>query len=501
MSHVVETRAGRVKGEPIHETGRDVVVFRGIPFAAAPAGARRWKAPRPPEPWTGVRDALAFGPEAPQLPSPLPFDQVERPQAEDCLSLNVWTSGCDGARRPVMVWIHGGGFQTGGSGRPLYDGAALAAHGDVVLVSLNYRLGALGLVSHPALADREVGVEANWALLDQIAALEWVRDHAEAFGGDPANVTVFGESAGGASVALLLCAPRARGLFRRAMIQSASPLPISRAQGLEATDALLDASGCAELGPIALRGLSVEQLLESQPRWAEVAARGRTAVRPIVDGEVLPHGPAGALAAGATRDVELVVGSNADEWKLFGYLDPHRGDLDAARLQKRVRGLVGERATPLIDTYRDARGARGADADPWSLWCAIQTDLLIRAPALAFLEQHVAGGGRGYAYEFTWPSPVPGLGACHGLELPFCFGTLDTAAGMHGFAGKGPEATRLADTMRDAWLAFARGETADWPAYDAARRRTRCFGRECGVVDAPGEDERASWPDPLADPG
>ena len=153
----------------------------------------------------------------------------------------------------------------------------------------------------------------------------------------------------------------------------------------------------------------------------------------------------------------------------------------------------------MIDAYRDARAARGHDTDPWSLWCAIETDRLIRAPALAFLEQHVARGGRGHAYEFSWPSPIADLGACHGLELPFCFGTLDSAPGMHAFAGKGPEATRLAETMRDAWIAFARGDTAQWPAYDAAARRTRIFGRECGEQDAPEEAERTCWPDPLAD--
>jgi para-nitrobenzyl esterase len=477
VSTLVETQAGKLMGETCSGPGRDLVRFRGIPYAAPPVGNRRFRPPAAPEPWPGVRTASSFGPDAPQPPSPIALlDEGGAEQSEDCLTLNVWTPALDGARRPVMVWIHGGGFTNGSANRALYDGSALAAHGDVVVVTLNYRLGLLGLLTHPSLADEATGMLGGWGVLDQIAALGWVREHIERFGGDPERVTLFGESAGGASVAALTTTPLARGLFCRAMVQSASPLPATLEQSIEAAEGL-----CAELGLPAddverLRGVDVARLLEATPRWREIQSRGRTAPRPARDGQLLPLWPDEAIAAGLTRGVELVVGSTRDEYKLFAIADPQRGSLDEAGLLRRVTRQTGDdeaRSRHVIETYRSARVERGESTTPWELWCAIATDSLIRVPALRYLEQHTASGEVGYAYVVTWESPNRTLGACHAIELPFCFGTLNTAPGMHAFCGKGPEADRLMECMCGSWLAFAQGRgpgtaaIGAWPAYTA----------------------------------
>ena len=493
MSCVAETASGRVEGRV--EDGLEV--FRGIPYAAPPLGALRFAAPRCPKPWSGTRAAHAFGPDAPQPETPLGFDRSDNREDEDCLTLNVWTPAADAARRPVMVWIHGGGFSTGGANRAMYEGAALAREGDLVFVSINYRLGVLGLLTHPALRDEASGVDGNWALLDQRAALEWVRDNIAAFGGDPEAVTLFGESAGGASTALQCVAPGSKGLFARAIVQSASPEPISREQSLEASEAFFRAAG-VEGDDIAqgLRALSVEAVLEAHLAWADVAARGRTAPRPCLDGVFLTEWPNDAAAAGATADIDLIVGSNRDEAKIFLFMDPRRGELEEDDLLRRVtEQFDGDAALArrVVDAIRAARSARGEVHDAWEIFCALFTDRMIRVPSLRFLEAHSAAGGRGRSYLFDWESQVAALGACHGLEIPFCLGTLG-AAGMASFAGSGERAERLMETMRSQWIAFARADAAalsTWPPFDAKRRASMVFGPESGAEDAPREAERA----------
>lgn len=491
---VVETRFGRIEGSSSDGTE----AFLGVPYARAATGSLRMRPPSPPRPWSGVRDTTSFGPDAPQAPSPL--EQIlgaePRPQSEDCLSLNVWTPATDGRRRPVMVWIHGGGFATGGSARPLFQGARMARRGDVIVVSINYRLGVLGLLSHPDLRDPETGAVGNWCLLDQIAALRWVREHAERFGGDPEQVTIFGESAGGASVALLCCSPLARGLFRRAVVQSASPLPGTREQGFEAAELVIHALG----GPAQLREAPVDTLLRLQERWVPIASRGRTASRPNRDDVVIPLGPDEAIDAGLLDEVELVVGTTRDEFKLFGFMDPKRGTLDGADLEHRLERLGCKDPAEIAGIYGNARKLRGEPDDPWELWCAIQTDRLIRAPLLQWLDRHVARGNTGHAYLMTWESPMldGSLGSPHGIEVPFVFDTLDSP-GMDRFAGGGARAERLARSMQASWLAFAqgRGPGADldcgWPGYDVDRRPTLVFGADTALEEAPREPERRVW--------
>src|SRR5437763_2189142 len=283
---IVETAAGKVQG--VEEDG--LAVFKGIPFAAPPVGALRWRPPQPVEPWTGVRPADEYGAWAPQ-PPPAGAGGVGGEDAvkdEDCLTLNVWTpAASDGGQRPVMVWIHGGGFTTGSGAGALYRGGHLAARGDVVVVSINYRLGALGFAAHPALRDPDTGICANWGMLDQVAALQWVQQNIARFGGDPANVTIFGESAGGMSVSTLLGMPMAKGLFAKAIAQSGGPVGVLFEAGTTVAEDLAEALGRSAAEVAELRDVPVEALLGGQAKVAAdrmPAGGGGPACTPVVGG-------------------------------------------------------------------------------------------------------------------------------------------------------------------------------------------------------------------------
>lgn len=499
MAAKVETGLGKLAGSEAD----GVRVFRGIPFAKPPVGALRFRAPEPATPWAGTRDASGFGGSAPQPPlllAALPGMDVG-PQNEDCLFLNVYApaGARPGDRKPVLVWIHGGGFVIGSGSQAVYDGAPLVRRGDVVVVTINYRLGVLGFLD---LGEQAGDATANAGLLDQIAALRWVRDNVEAFGGDPGNVTIFGESAGGMSVGTLLGTPAARGLFHKAVPQSGACHNVhDRESSAAVTGALLAALGLAGPDLAALRALPIEKLLAAQQQVSlqTMAAGGRhlLPLQPVVDGDILPRHPFEAVRAGSAAGVPLLVGTTRDEWKLFGFMDPELRQLDgeriAARLAQRLPGTDGRR---LVEGYRASRP--GAD---WSaLWLAIETDRVFRIPAIRLAEAQAQHAPSVHAYCFTWESPGFGglLGACHAIELPFVFGALSLPGGEQ-FVGTGPEAERLSERTMDAWLAFARsGDPGHaglpaWPAYDAPRRATQELGRECGVHDDPRAAERALW--------
>jgi len=496
MAHV-ETTAGTIEG--IDEGG--LRVFRGIPYARPPVGELRLRAPQPAEPWAGVRAAQAYGLWAPQNPpaSTLSGD-LPGEQGEDCLTLNVWTPGLDGAR-PVLVWIHGGGFVGGSGASALYNGDRLAARGDVVVVTINYRLGILGFLSHPGLADPDAGgATGNWGLLDQVAALAWVRDNIAAFGGDPDRVTIFGESAGGMSVADLLAVPAARGLFRRAIVQSGPPNAVPAARAEETAAKLL-----AELGVAVtrLRDLPVPALLQAQAALIASRRGGPLPLTPVVDGSVLPMHPQKAIAEGAAADVALLIGTNRDEFKMFIVADPKGRDPDEEVLRRRIERSFGEGFPPAdeqlrpdeaIARYRAIRDQRGDATDPRELWSAIESDRMFRIGSIRAAEAHAVHQPQTYSYLFRWESPAMhgALGACHALEIPFVFGTL-SSPGIDQFAGTGQAAEDLSELMMDAWLAFARTGDPGWPAYDAARRATMVFGAGSRVEDAPLDEERAVW--------
>jgi para-nitrobenzyl esterase len=504
---IVETQAGRLAG--LREGG--VSVFRGIPYAAPPVGARRLRPPQPVAPWRGVRPAREFGLGAPQAPSMMGalLGISFGGSAEDCLSLNVWTPACDGAKRPVLVWLHGGGFVFGASNQPIYSGDRLARRGDAVVVTLNYRLGVLGWLALPALEREEGGVAGNLGLLDQIAALRWVRANVERFGGDPDDVTLFGESAGAMSVGTLLGTPAARGLFRRAILQSGAAHNASeREDGARMAHAVMKELGLADDDVSGLRAAPVDAVLAAQQKvLGELYDPQRgLPFQPVVDGRVLPRRPLDAIRDGLAAGVSILVGTNLEEWRIFGLGDAKLKTLDEAGLVQRVeRTVPGADDTGLrhahraVETYRRAREAR-APAAPADLWLAIEGDRVFRVPAVRLADAARPHAPSVHKYLFTWRSPALGgaLGACHALEIPFVFGTIDVAP-MPTFAGAGPAAERLSARLQDAWLSFARDgrpaspDLVPWPAYDETRRATMLLGEACDVVEAPYDEERAFW--------
>jgi para-nitrobenzyl esterase len=484
MGTIVETRCGKVEGR---ET-RGVQVFRGIPYARPPVGALRFRAPEPAQPWSGVRSALEFGPSAPQQPMPLPLPGMDvGDMDEDCLYLNVYTPAADAAARPVMVWIHGGGFAIGSSSQPVYDARPLARRGDVVVVTINYRIGPLGFLYLADLCPELAGTTANAGIRDQVAALEWVRDNIAAFGGDPGNVTIFGESAGGMSVGTLLGMPSARGLFARAIAQSGASHNIhTRETATKVATRFLEELDIAPAAAAAtLRELPPDKLLETQQQasFTLESSPGVLAFQPLVDGDSLPEPPLSAVAAGHAAGVTLMAGSTRDEWNLFGMLDPGAGSLDEAGLVKRLSAQLPEADVPgLVEAYRSAREGR-APSGPTGLYFAIQTDRIFRIPAIRLAE-----------------AQQPALGACHAVDLVFVFGLVDRPGGQL-FTGGGPEAQLLSERVMDAWAAFARsGDPSHaglpggrWDAYDAERRATMLLGRDCVLEFDPGAAERCAW--------
>ena len=502
---IVETRYGRIEG--VEAEG--VRSWRGVPFARPPVGPWRWRAPRPPEPWAGVRDAQRFGPVAPQNSSPtLALPGLGMGEAsEDCLTLNVTAPATHGQGRPVMVWLHGGGFTFGASSQPIYDASALARSGEVVVVTANYRLGVLGWLGLPSLAEED-GSAGNLGLRDQIAALEWVREHAERFGGDPGNVTLFGESAGAMSVGALLGAPRARGLFRRAILQSGAAHNVTTLETAErVAEALVKELGVDPRDARRLREVPLPALLEAQQgalRRSFGEQRGLP-FQPVVDGVVLPEPPLAAVAAGAAAGVSLLVGTNLDEWRVFGLADPKLAGLDAAGLLRRLeRALPGAGtaagealARRALATYTESRRGRFG-VEPPELWTAFETDRVFRIPALRLAEAQGAHAREVFVYLFAWRSPAFGgrLGACHALEIPFVFGCVER---LRGFIGDLDAARRLERRMQRSWLAFARGgdpsheEIGSWPRYAVPRRASAWLDAEVRMEDAPFDEERRFW--------
>ncbi|MFD1658792.1 carboxylesterase/lipase family protein [Streptomyces caeni] len=477
---VVRTPRGAVRGR--YENG--VAVFRGIPFAAPPFGPHRFRPPVPPEPWDGVRDAGAFGPTPPKPPYSEAFARyLSDPvvPGDDCLNLNVWTpEPGSGARLPVMVWVHGGALTRGSSAVPVYDGSAFARAG-VVLVSFNYRLGVEGYGLFP-------DAPANAGLRDQLAALEWVHDTVAAFGGDPDRVTVFGESAGAISIGALLASPPARGLFRRAVLQSGPPESTQRDKVRRLVRRMAarlkvpaTAAAFAEVDRTLLAAVQAEAGRRAGP------VLGGPAFGIVVDGDLVPRDPLEALLGGVARDVPLLMGWTSEEYRLW---------LVPAGLVERIDrlgpvALAGAMARchcgPEVPRgYRTAR----PDAAVSDLVGQMVTDHLLRRP-LPRLADSRRGHAPAYVYEFAWRSGLPGLGACHALELGFVF---DSAGVPEAAKLAGPHAPRaLAREMNRAWVRFATDGDPGWPAWDASHP-VRVFGGEGDpVVHGPRDREMTLW--------
>ena len=486
---IVATRSGKVEG-----TERDgIQVFKGIPYAVPPVGDRRWRPPEPEAPWDGVRDATAFSAQSAQSEFAMTtlFGGTRPAYSEDSLYLNVWTPACDDAKRPVLFWIHGGAFVWGAADTSWYDGTRFAKHGDLVVVSINYRLGPFGFLH---LADRypELAGSGNAGIVDQIAALEWVRDCIGAFGGDPDRVTIFGESAGGASVSTLLGTPRARGLFRGAIAQSGGASWCkTREDAITIADTVIERLGRGtDLD--ALFAASTDELIAAMPEFRENGASSLP-FAPVVDGTVLPQPPLDAIRQGNAKNVNVLAGTNANEMTLFVMADPAFASLDDEVIKRRTAATVGSSA--VVDNYR----SRYPDLTPQELWVQISTDAVFWIPMVRLLEAQ-RGHGPTYAYFFSWPTPVFGgfLKSTHALEIPFVFDNIDTPESAM-FTGTGPERQRIADAMHAAWIAFAR--TGDpgtdalpaWPRYDRDRRATMRFDETPGLLEDPARAEREAF--------
>jgi len=497
----VDTTQGRVRGSMEHGCS----VFRGIPYAEPPAGALRFRPPARRRPWDGTRDATRFGPCHPQdddgVEGRLMSQALRPPQGEDCLNLNVWTPDPGAAALPVLVWIHGGSLKYGCGADAVYDGATFARDG-VVTVTLNYRLHPAGFLR---VGDRPGS--GAFGLLDQIGALEWVRENIAAFGGDPDMVTVAGESAGAHSVGQLLAAPAARGLFRRAILQSGAAswdVPVDAAAAIG--DAVLRRLGVRHDDDDALAAISSSALLAAsravEARMLDVleghglrpnlmSATTRVTSLVTYGGDVVPQRALAAIAGGSARGIDLLVGTTLDETSLFGpafaATAPQAADL--------AFGSAGRSGVAALDAYRD----RGSEGDAGMRFL---TDAMFRIPAIQLAEAALAHGARAYMYLLSYGSPPPsgdGRGAIHALDLPFMWNRIDDIADpIFELVGKEPS-SRLAETMHGAWVEFVRTGAAQhpslpgWPLYDRAERATMRLDEPCSVVSDPMDAQRRAW--------
>ncbi|MBU4317549.1 MAG: carboxylesterase/lipase family protein [Proteobacteria bacterium] len=511
MAVIVSTDKGQIAG--VDKTGYQG--FLGIPFAKPPVGPLRFCAPQPCAAWSGVYDASTYGSSAPQAQG-LPGMTPAGPFEEDCLYLNVYTPAADGKKRTVMFWIHGGAF-TGGSGTtPMYHGGPLLSRHDVVLVTINYRLGALGYLDLSGIGGEKRGAVANCGQLDQIAALKWVQKNIEAFGGNPEDVTLFGESAGSMAVATLLAMPEAKGLFKKAICQSGGANnALSKPQADDMARAFMKTAGVETVE--ALWDIPCEKMVDLQAKVTGGARSSGPGLRyvPVYETSSLPFRPIDAISNGASAAVPLIVGNNRDEEKLFTrMLVPNPPPMEDETLIQKVTGQFPEtvrdqdgqgsvsrdKILKMIAVYKASREKMDLPFDNNAIIDAIGGDSKFRIPGMKLLEAQGKHQPNVFCYLFTWESPARrgALGACHALDLPFVFGTY-LVPGQDKFAGTGPGVEKLSLEMMDAWAAFAKtgnpshGGIGTWEPYDTASRKTMIFGKETRQVPAPFEEERTVW--------
>ena len=484
---IVESIYGKLRGQ----LQGNATVWKGVPYAKPPIGDRRFRAPQPPEPWAEVRDALLFGPSAIQASNGIMEflgNQADN-TSEDCLYLNVWSPAADSRRRPVMVWIHGGAFTAGTGSGQLYDGHSFATEGDVVVVTFNYRLGALGFLHLGDIGGDDFSGSCNCGILDQMAALQWVQDNIGKFGGDPERVTVFGESSGAMSIGVLMAVPQAKGLFHQAIMQSGAAANVLSSSIAEKVSSRLLAAlkiGHGEVEKI--RQIPAQQLVDTASLLPAMS------LVPVVEGHLLPVHPEQALAEGAAKEIPVMIGTNKDEYRLFSFFDSRwkQGDREEiASIFEHAFGLnwLG------ISEYL----INGEELNQ-NIYDKLMTMSLFTFPALALAELQAQQGAPVWMYRFDWETPAfdGELKACHCLELPFVWNTI-SEAGIERLTGSSKERKKLAEEMHHSWIRFARSgnpntpKLPEWQAYNLEQRPVMIFNRENVLVHDPNSGERKKW--------
>lgn len=497
-SVLAETAYGRIRGT---EFG-GIKVFKGVPYGASTSGRNRFLPPVSPAKWAGVRDALAYGPSAPQrepgtrrAASPIAVAAAGLPvEGEDCLVLNIWTPAVgDGRKRPVMFWCHGGGFATGSGSSPVTEGTNLARRGDVVVVTINHRLNVLGFTALEESGGAEFASSGDVGMLDIAFALEWVRDNIAQFGGDPAAVTIFGQSGGGRKVATLLAMPTAKGLFHRAIIESGATVRlVEREQGARVARELMSTMGLSKGQGRELQALPLDRIMSA---YFAVVRRMNVdqmtqGFSPLVDGRIVPHHPFHPTASAVSAEVPLMIGSTRTE--LTSSAQEGDFSLSDATMRDRVRGLLGPHADEAIQVYQKANPG----ATPSDIYFLIASDYRYSGPVMKIAERRAAlGKGSVFLYYFRWETPVDGgrLRSPHTIEIPFAFDNVKAATRL---TGGGPEAMALADKVSDTWIAFARtgnpntSKLPRWTAFNASDRPTMVFNNESRLENDPIREQR-----------
>ena len=485
---VADTAFGKVRG--VDADG--IKTFKGIPYGASTAGKNRFMPPADPARWTGVRDALAWGPSAPQT-DPAARRNTTEVESEDCLVLNIWTPAVnDNKKRPVMFWCHGGGFSGGSGSSAMTDGANLARRGDLVVVSINHRLNVLGFTYLAEFGGADFAQSGDVGMLDIVHALQWVRQNIERFGGDPNTVTIFGQSGGGRKVGTLLAMPPAKGLFHRAIIESGPTISlVEQNQATRVAGELLAKLGLNKSQVRELQSLPVEKIMAAYfgvTRSMNVDQM-TMGFSPTVDGKVIPQHPFTPTASDVSASVPLMLGSTRTE--LTSGANAALFSLNEEGMRGRIQDLLGEHAGHVIDVYRKAN----PDATPSDLYFLIASDNRYGAPVMKIAERRAAlAKGPVYLYYFRWETPVDGgrLKSPHTIEIPFAFDNIKTNRMTSG----SPDAPALADKISSAWIAFARSGNPNtpqlprWPAFNPKDRPTMVFNNQCKVANDPLREQR-----------
>ena len=488
---IVTTKNGKIKGNQEDKFQS----FLGIPYAKPPVAGLRFKGPQSLDNWDEIKDTTKFGPIAPQGYEENP--PLNHEENEDCLYLNIWTPSADEKERPVMFWVHGGAFLIGGSIRDRFNGARLASYGDVVVVNFNYRLGALGFLDLP-------NVTPNIGILDQIAALKWVQENIKSFGGDPNNVTIFGESAGGESVVILLSIPESRDLINKAIVQSgvANPISFQGTNSRNGAEELLLKLRIENGDVEKLREVPIKKLIRSQKKISGTVIDDKeNPFRPFIDGKIIPDQPIELIRQGKAAKVPVILGWNEDEIGIvFSFInqateDAKKGVVKILKSMLNRHGVNEEKLTQLGMVYE----SMGLDSQTnmYKYWSALLSDSMFTIPTIHQIEAHLNNQSNIYNYIFSYESLVSGT-AFHTLEIPFIFGAINSEAYKEAIKID-EDSEKLSKIMMDTWLSFARtgnpnhAGIPEWPTYDINKRSTMILGISPKVEEDPMSRVRKAW--------